>query len=372
MCGADAAEDRGALAGVERQPGPARRAAVSAALTTSGGRRRGRGRGGRGASVRGGATGRRRRGRHQRRLHHQLRFHQRDVQRLPGAPSGGEQPARPRGPRRASANSSATVLLAVRERSVVRPVLKVPLVVVPAEQQAAGRGRRAGDRTDDRLGRLTDLVLQPAPRRRLGGAVQPLMDHPLHADRRPRQPLRDHLGPVVDGHSAHAADSRRAANTDSSAALRRRYGQAVVSVPDSRNRSNATKWSGHSPEARAAPAPRCCSRFCSRFCSRSKASRPAASHTTSSPSIAVASGSCPAPATASGNAGAISVPRLERSTTRPASTETRALNPSHFGSPRPARPQIGPGRGSVQHRLRKRPRHTRSLPPSAPLLSFCC
>jgi hypothetical protein len=37
------------------------------------------------------------------------------------------------------------------------------------------------------------------------------------------------------------------------------------------------------------------------------------------------------PAPTSGNAGSISVPRLERSTTRPASTETRARNPSHFG-----------------------------------------
>lgn len=37
-----------------------------------------------------------------------------------------------------------------------------------------------------------------------------------------------------------------------------------------------------------------------------------------------------APATTSGNEAAISVPRLERSTTRPASTQTSALNPSHF------------------------------------------
>ncbi|WP_330293443.1 hypothetical protein [Streptomyces sp. NBC_00576] len=36
---------------------------------------------------------------------------------------------------------------------------------------------------------------------------------------------------VVDGHSAHGTDSRRAANTDSSAALRRRYGRS-----DSQNR----------------------------------------------------------------------------------------------------------------------------------------
>ncbi|MBB3081782.1 hypothetical protein FHS41_008340 [Streptomyces violarus] len=46
-------------------------------------------------------------------------------------------------------------------------------------------------------------------------------------------------GSVVDGHSAHGADSRRAANIDSSAARRRRYGQACVSVPDSLSRSKA-------------------------------------------------------------------------------------------------------------------------------------
>jgi hypothetical protein len=40
-----------------------------------------------------------------------------------------------------------------------------------------------------------------------------------------------------------AADSRRAANRDSSAALRRRYGHAVVSVPGSRSRSKATAMS---------------------------------------------------------------------------------------------------------------------------------
>ncbi|MFD4878564.1 hypothetical protein ACFWOB_35060 [Streptomyces sp. NPDC058420] len=39
-------------------------------------------------------------------------------------------------------------------------------------------------------------------------------------------------GSVVDGHSAHGADSRRAANTDSGPALRRWYGQEAVSVPD--------------------------------------------------------------------------------------------------------------------------------------------
>lgn len=42
---------------------------------------------------------------------------------------------------------------------------------------------------------------------------------------------------MVDGHSAHGADSRRTANTDSSAARRRRYGQVLASVPDSLSRS---------------------------------------------------------------------------------------------------------------------------------------
>jgi hypothetical protein len=37
-------------------------------------------------------------------------------------------------------------------------------------------------------------------------------------------------------------------------------------------------------------------------------------------------------ATTSGNDGPISMPRLDRSTTRPASTETRARDPPHFGS----------------------------------------
>lgn len=54
---------------------------------------------------------------------------------------------------------------------------------------------------------------------------------------------------MVDGHSAHGADNRRVANTDSNAALRRRYGHPVVSDPDSRSRSNATKWAGHSSAA---------------------------------------------------------------------------------------------------------------------------
>lgn len=142
---------------------------------------------------------------------------------------------------------------------------------------------------------------------------------------------------MVDGHGAHGVDSRRAVNTDSSAARRRRYGHPVVSVPDSLSRSNATKWAGHSSGARAAPA----RRRASRFCNRSNAGRPAASHTTSSPSSAVASGSCAVPATTSGKAGPISVPRLERSTTLPASIETRACHLSYFGSP--ARPGSSAG-----------------------------
>ncbi|MDX3799155.1 hypothetical protein [Streptomyces sp. AK04-3B] len=62
-------------------------------------------------------------------------------------------------------------------------------------------------------------------------------------------------GSVVDGHSIHGADGRRAADTDSSRALRRRYGQAVVSVRDSLGTSKATKRAGHSPAARAVPTP---------------------------------------------------------------------------------------------------------------------
>jgi hypothetical protein len=37
-------------------------------------------------------------------------------------------------------------------------VLKAAFVAVPAEQQRAGNGQRAGDRADDRLAPLTDLV----------------------------------------------------------------------------------------------------------------------------------------------------------------------------------------------------------------------
>lgn len=136
----------------------------------------------------------------------------------------------------------------------------------------------------------------------------------------------------------HGADNLRAANSDSSAARRHRYGQSVVSVPYNWSRSKATKWTGHSVVARAAPAPR----RASRSCNRSNASRPS-SHTTSSPSSAVASGSRAASATTSGNARPSSVPRLERSTTCPASTETRSRNPSHLGSA--AQPGRRPGSG---------------------------
>ncbi|KOX00263.1 MULTISPECIES: hypothetical protein [unclassified Streptomyces] len=37
-------------------------------------------------------------------------------------------------------------------------VLKAAFVVVPAEQQRAGNGQRTGDRADDRLARLADLL----------------------------------------------------------------------------------------------------------------------------------------------------------------------------------------------------------------------
>ncbi|MFJ9026812.1 hypothetical protein ACIRPU_43835 [Streptomyces sp. NPDC102259] len=39
-------------------------------------------------------------------------------------------------------------------------VLKAPFDVVPAEQQRAGNGQRAGDRADDRLARLADLLVE--------------------------------------------------------------------------------------------------------------------------------------------------------------------------------------------------------------------
>ncbi|MBB3074934.1 hypothetical protein FHS41_001403 [Streptomyces violarus] len=124
--------------------------------------------------------------------------------------------------------------------------------VVPAEQQRAGNGQGTGDRADDRLARLAELVFLPAPHRRVVGVVEPLGDHSLHSDRRHVSHSRRTSASVVDGHSAHGAMSRRAANTDSSVARRRRYGQQVVSVPGSRSRSNATKWAGHSSAARAA------------------------------------------------------------------------------------------------------------------------
>lgn len=77
----------------------------------------------------------------------------------------------------------------------MRPdVLKAALVVVPAEQQRAGSGQRAGDCADDRLARLSDLVFLPAPHRGPVGIVQPLEDHRLHPDRRPRQPLAHDVG----------------------------------------------------------------------------------------------------------------------------------------------------------------------------------
>jgi hypothetical protein len=154
---------------------------------------------------------------------------------------------------------------------------------------------------------------------------------------------------VVGGHSAHGADNWRAVNTDSSAALRRRYGHPVVSVPASRSGSNATKWAGHSfaRPGRTGTAP----------------GKPVlqplereAARGVPYDQFAVQRGGVRqllGPAT-SGNAGAISVPRLERSTTRPASTDIRALNSSHFGSlPHPGRKAgsdrraAGIGSGSV-------------------------
>jgi hypothetical protein len=59
------------------------------------------------------------------------------------------------------------------------------------------------------------------------------------------------------------------------------------------------------------------------------------------------SGSCPPPVTTSGNAGPISVPRLERSTTFPASTETSARNPSHFNSAAHPGRRRGSGTGAL-------------------------
>lgn len=211
-----------------------------------------------------------------------------------------------------------------RTRGGAADVLEAFLVVVPAQQQRPRSGQGVGDRVDDRLRRLARLVLLPPRTEGRYGSSNRLKNTPSVPTDAHVSHSRTVSASVVDGHSAHGADSRRAANTDSSAARRRRYGQPVVSVPDSRSRSNATKWAGHSLAARTALAPR----RASLSCSRSKASRPAASQTISSPPSAVASGSCAAPATISGNAGAISEPRLERSAARPASTETSARKPS--------------------------------------------
>lgn len=192
------------------------------------------------------------------------------------------------------------------------------------------RGAARGPVTAPTIASLVSRTfVLPASRRRAVGGVQPLEDHALHPDRRPRQPLAHDVG--LGGRRAQRPQRRQSAGrrTRTPTRPRRRYGQEVVSVPDSLSRSNATKWAGHSSAVRAAPA----ARRASRFCNRSNARRPAASHTTSSPSSAVASGSCTAPAPISGNAGSISVPRLERSITWPASTESRALKPSYFGSP---------------------------------------
>jgi hypothetical protein len=85
-------------------------------------------------------------------------------------------------------------------------------------------------------------------------------------------------------------------------------------------------------------------------------------HTTSSPSSAVASGRCTAAAAMSRNAGATSVPRRERSITRPASVDQGAeAVPLRFA--RPPRPQIGYRHGRGEHRLWQRPGHAGSLPP---------
>ncbi|WAU78391.1 hypothetical protein O1Q96_00665 (plasmid) [Streptomyces sp. Qhu-G9] len=63
----------------------------------------------------------------------------------------------------------------------------------------------------------------------------------------------------------------------------------------------------------------------------------------SSPSRAVASGSCPAPATTPGKAGAIWVPRRERSTQMAAVDGEGGRKPSHFGSATQARGRAGLG-----------------------------
>jgi hypothetical protein len=57
------------------------------------------------------------------------------------------------------------------------------------------------------------------------------------------------------------------------------------------------------------------------------------------------------------------VSRGERSTTFPASTETRARHPSHVNSGALAWPQMRLGYGRAQHRFRRHPRHAPCLPP---------
>lgn len=111
------------------------------------------------------------------------------------------------------------------DRSTCRPgeggaadVLKAASIVVPAEPR---------DRADDRFARLADLVFLPAPHRWAVGVPSlfpsiPTDAHVSHS--------RTTSASVVDGHSARGADSQRAANTDSSAARRLRYGHPAVSA----------------------------------------------------------------------------------------------------------------------------------------------
>lgn len=75
----------------------------------------------------------------------------------------------------------------------------------------------------------------PAPHRRPVGSPSLLKTTPSIPIDAHVSHSRTTSASVVDGHSAHGADSRREANTDSNAALRRRYGHPVVSVRDSRN-----------------------------------------------------------------------------------------------------------------------------------------
>ncbi|MFF3611892.1 hypothetical protein [Streptomyces sp. NPDC002580] len=49
-------------------------------------------------------------------------------------------------------------------------------------------------------------------------------------------------GAAVDGNNIHGADSRWAANADSSAAGRHRYGRSVAPVPDSRRGCVLSSW----------------------------------------------------------------------------------------------------------------------------------